>query len=68
MGKHVRHFGAALSELAEAEGTSHIKQFSARGAQLGPVESRGAVILVQQRLGIEGIHLAGTARHEQENT
>ena len=67
MGKHVRNFGAAPAELVEAEGASHVEQLPSGGTQLSAVEGRGAVVLVQQRLGIESVHLAGTARHEQEN-
>ena len=63
-GKDFRYLHAALPVFGEFEGAAHVDPFFHAAVNPG---DRRPVVLVQSGLGIEGVHLAGRALHEEED-
>ena len=57
---------AALSPFAEPEGTADIEEFGAFGLVRSAAGNR-SVVPGEIRFGVEGVHVAGTPAHEQED-
>ena len=64
MGKDLGNFDAGLAVPGELEGTPDVDSLFQAAVNAG---HRGAVVAVQGRLGVEGVHLAGRAEHEEKD-
>ena len=64
VGEDIRNLHAALPVPGEFEGGAHVDPLLHAAVNPG---DRCPVVLVQSGLGIEGVHLAGRAFHEEED-
>ena len=62
--KNFRDFHPALPVPGKLEGAAHVHPLLQASINAG---DGSAVVLGQNRLGVEGVHLAGSAGHEEED-